>query len=46
MENITQRAKITTKIMYLHKEIYILETELELLLLKTYPTLNNYIKSG
>lgn len=47
MENIVQRAQITSNIIELHKEVYILETELELLLMKTYPTLiNNYVKSG
>lgn len=47
MENIVQRAQITTKIIDLHKEVYVLETEMELLLMKTYPTLiNNYVKSG
>ncbi|VVC45646.1 Hypothetical protein CINCED_3A007876 [Cinara cedri] len=43
LKNVMQRSKIMSKIMDLHKEVYILETELELLLLKTYPTLNNTV---
>lgn len=34
-----KRAQIITNIQELHKEVFLLQTELELLLLKTFPTL-------
>jgi len=39
MKNIIKRAKIITGIQELHKVVLMLQTELELLLLKTFPTL-------
>ncbi|VVC42480.1 WD40/YVTN repeat-like-containing domain,WD40-repeat-containing domain [Cinara cedri] len=39
LKNVMRRTKIMSKIMNLYKEVYVLETELELLLLKRYPTL-------
>lgn len=33
------RAQMITSIQELHKEVYVLQTKLELLLLKTFPTL-------
>lgn len=36
---IVKRAQMIANVQELHKTVYILQTELELLLLKTYPTL-------
>lgn len=36
---IVKRAQMITNLQELHKTVYTLQTELELLLLKTYPTL-------
>ncbi|XP_050433883.1 cilia- and flagella-associated protein 43 [Adelges cooleyi] len=41
MKSIVKRTKMMSKIQELHKEIVVLHTELELLLLKTFPTLFN-----
>lgn len=45
MKNIVKRAQMITNIHDLHKQIKVLETELELLLMKTFPTLYNIPKS-
>lgn len=39
MKNIVKRTQMISSIQELHKAVYILQTELELLLLKTFPTL-------
>lgn len=39
MKNIVKRAQMITSIQELHKEVYMLQNELESLLLKTFPTL-------
>lgn len=46
MKNIVKRAQMITNIQELHKEIMVLQTELELLFLKTFPTLYNIPKSN
>lgn len=40
-----KRAQIMTNIQELHKEVHVLQTQLELLLLKTFPTLYNIPKN-
>lgn len=39
MRDIVKRAQMITDIQELHKEVFVSQTELELLLLKTFPTL-------
>lgn len=39
MKMIVKRAHMITTIQELHKTVFVLQTELELLLLKTFPTL-------